>query len=335
MDNLDIALCFDKNLVQYAGVLIVSIMETNRRNLIRFHIVHDGSLVDEDKDMLRNVLRKYKKEIYFYQIRDQLDNLPVTNYSPAAFIRIFLPQILPTEIGRVLYLDIDMIVMDDLKPLFETNLEGKYFACCIDDQEYSTRNFNRLKLEFHRWADKSYFNTGMMLMNLKIWRELKLADRVLQYMTEHDKEIYHYADQDVLNCLFYENVKIIDSRYNVLLNFMTDYTKLDIRREKWGMIESALKNPCIVHLYGWEHPWFKDAGNPYCKIWHYFAEKSGIHIIYTDFFHGKSKMRRAIRNFLSCFGLCAPASIQYVEKNFEYAEHTLRKIKKISDRGIS
>lgn len=322
---MDIALCFDKNIGDYAAVLLTSICETNRGEMICFHIVQDGSLLKKQISIMEKLAHKYEQNICFYTFDIEQHDLPITDYHASTFMRIFLPEIISDKIEKILYLDIDMIVLGNLRELFSIKMEGNAFLVCIDDCEYSTKTFNRIDLPFTEWKGKSYFNTGMMLIDLDCWRKENLTQNVLLFMREHQNKKYRLADQDVLNVIFHDRAKIISSKYNYLLNLMLDYRNFDIRQEQYSMIQAASTCPRIVHRYGYEHPWYSDSKNPYTKIWRYFAKLAGIND-YHRCFTGKNLLRNTIRNYLAAFGLCMPFDLQYSEQSIRSAKQIYQKI---------
>lgn len=114
-----------------------------------------------------------------------------------------LADYLPQNVNKVLYLDGDILVLKDLKLLYDVNLNGKAVGMC-DNQlvpEYKMYKF-----------EKPYFNSGVILIDLNLWRKQKLSEKCLKYLHENidnfipnsDTETYFlYPDQDLINIIYY------------------------------------------------------------------------------------------------------------------------------------
>ncbi len=109
---------------------------------------------------------------------------------------------LPQEIDRCLYLDIDMLVLQPLEELFALDLGENIAAVVLDcSNPYQEK---RLKARDSTQADfvfpfrKEYFNSGFMLINLKKWRESQVESRALEFMRTF---ITRVGDQDILNAV--------------------------------------------------------------------------------------------------------------------------------------
>ena len=116
-------------------------------------------------------------------------------WSYMSLLRLALPEILPEE-DRVLWMDIDTIVEDDITELFETDLEG----CCFGMAEEPIRSRRPFR----------YYNAGVMLMDLRKLRDgtyLKLIDCV-------NRREMDFPDQDVINLMCQTQIKEISPYYN-------------------------------------------------------------------------------------------------------------------------
>ncbi len=122
------------------------------------------------------------------------------------YYRILGLKLLPEEMERILYLDVDMVIKGDLTPLYRTDLTGKAFAVCEDIfgkiNGFHEANKRRLSIP----AQFSYFNAGVMLFNLALLREENAADRMLENIYR-DYERYEYNDQDIMNEMYYDRLQ--------------------------------------------------------------------------------------------------------------------------------
>ena len=119
-------------------------------------------------------------------------------YGYMTTLRAGLTKILPDNIDRILWLDPDTIVCDDISDIWNTDLDYKYFAAVEE-----VRNNNHTL--------KPYFNAGVMLMNLRKFRDDHMDDRVIK---EINTVKYQHLEQDVLNYLCHLHVRKLPSCYS-------------------------------------------------------------------------------------------------------------------------
>lgn len=176
--------------------------------------------------------------------------------SPAAILKFKIPSIL-NEVGKVLYMDGDVLVQDDLLELYNVNIKGLYAAVVKDI--ISERNPKHLK--FLKYKHKYYFNSGMMLLNLTKMRKDNISAKLVEYRI---KGINHFMDQDALNVILGDKVCFVSPRYNFLNKFYDwwDAKKLSVF---YGEIfpntaEEAFRNAAILHLGSHEKPWKYEMG---------------------------------------------------------------------------
>lgn len=178
--------------------------------------------------------------------------------SMATYYRLYMTEVLPSFVSKVLYLDGDIIVRDSLKLLWNTDISGVAVAAVTD-----TANNTMMPYDFLRYSPSlGYFNAGVLLINLDYWRENRVLDTFLQFVREHPERL-HSHDQDVLNYCF-RNAKItLPIKYNV----MTEFSKKDAHNwlswEYEEQLEEAQKHPVIVHFAVAPKPWHSDCPNPY------------------------------------------------------------------------
>lgn len=176
--------------------------------------------------------------------------------STAAIVKFQLPQIL-NKVGKVLYIDGDVLVQRDLRELYNTSIIGKYAGVVKDI--ISERNPKHM--HFLKCKNRYYFNSGMMLLNLSKLRKDKISDKLVDYRLHG---INHFMDQDALNVVFKENVLYVSPQYNFLNKFYDwwDGERLSVfYGENIPMkAKQAYKNAAILHLGSHEKPWIYNMG---------------------------------------------------------------------------
>lgn len=236
-NNIHLVLASDNNYAQHLGVTMVSILENNHlKSNIVFHIL-ENNLNQENKEKLKIIKDKYNCQLFFYNIQEQeIENFPDMGYvGKTAYLRLFIPRILPKEINRVLYLDCDLIVLNDLQNLYQLELQGKSLAAIKD-----VKSEDILRIFFYPGI-KKYFNSGVILIDVNAWREKNITKKAIDFIKKYQKQITS-SDQDVLNCLFINDWLEIDKIYN-----------LDLKHERINKLPS--KDTVIFHYSDRIKPW--------------------------------------------------------------------------------
>lgn len=263
-NKMNIVLCSDNNYVMPCGVTMISVLANNKNKPITFHIIGMG-LKEESKERLSSISDKYSNvSILFYEIRKEfLESYNFSLYdskhlSIAAYSRLFLGDILSKDIDKVLYLDCDMIITKDLSELWSINIENYSVAGVIDLNVSEPKTFEYLGYS----STFQYINSGMLLINLKYWREHDLIKVFLDYYIEkHDKLIFH--DQDIINGTLYETTLLLPIKYNVI-----DYYYLSKRKDFPNYQEElfeAMTDPVVIHYTSINKPWLKSCLHPLKK----------------------------------------------------------------------
>ena len=249
---MDIVVCTDHRYVMPTGVMMYSVCVNNLDMDVVFHIIADDSLTDEDRHDLEDILRPFDgKTAIFYAINKDMFNCHfpegLYNLSMVTYYRLFIPEILSTAIDKVLYLDGDVIVRHSLRSLWNTDIGNDAVRVVYDAFEDSSV-FNRLGYA----SELGYFNAGVMLINLKYWRDHTVTKDFMSYMRDHSKDI-KWHDQDVLNFVFSEKKSFMPLKYNLQHGFLWKQPNFDLRQYK-KEFDEACKDPVIVHFTG-EKPW--------------------------------------------------------------------------------
>lgn len=138
--------------------------------------------------------------------------------SPVCYFRLLLPELLPDSVEKVLYLDCDLIIRDDVSSLWETDIASTEFAAVpeIDAPSVKARLVDGVR--FHRELgvpkERVRLNSGVLLMNLARWRRSQLAQRVFTYLRVLGDDILWY-EQEALNVVANGDYRELDLRWNV------------------------------------------------------------------------------------------------------------------------
>jgi lipopolysaccharide biosynthesis glycosyltransferase len=278
---MHVASCVDKKYIQHLGVLIISLFENKTcSNNIIYHILHDD-LDDTDKKAFFIIEEKYQIIIKFHDVShlvQKYENIVMYGHiSRVGLYRLSIPDIIsPSEIGKVLYFDCDIIINGDIFYLWNTDISN-YILAAVEDAV----PFNRHKALMT--PEKClYFNSGVLLINLKKWNYFNVTEKILKFMANFpERRVYN--DQDGMNAILYNDWLRLSPKYNQQsVLFYLPYKRLVYSKEEY--IE-AHEKPVIIHYTGViknTKPWDYIDNHPLKKyyykyirltVWHEYRSK--------------------------------------------------------------
>lgn len=243
-DTIAIACSVDDRYVLPLVVMLDSLVETLRPpRRARLHLLHHG-LSRGSLDAIAAVVETRVVDIP----GACLDRLPRDGrLPPEAAAPLLLPELLPADLARVLFLDADMLVLDDLGPLWTLDLAGRALAAAVDPAIplcHSPRGVPRAAAHGIP-AHAPYFNAGVMLLDLDAWRGRGIADRAFRYVGDLGSRV-DFLHQQALNATAWDDWKRLDQRWNV-----------PATGGRWfdATPAAAVAAPGIVHFAGRMKPW--------------------------------------------------------------------------------
>ena len=264
---MDIVACTDKGFVMPTGVMMYSVCDNNADIPITFHIIVDGSVTESDKSSLKDTISVFlNKTISFYKVDADFfekypkrpDHQTITN---ATYYRLVLADILPSNIDKVIYLDGDIICRYSLLPMWNIDIRQYAVAACPDSSEPIIEINNYLNL--HPWS--GYFNAGVLLINLKYWRDNNVTDSFLSFIEEHGN-ILKCQDQGVMNYILNERKLMLPIKYNLVGALLCTMPQSFHQKYQNQLVE-AINDPVIVH-FTHNKPWFIGCRHPYRNLFY-------------------------------------------------------------------
>lgn len=185
--------------------------------------------------------------------------------STAAILKFNISEIFNTY-DKILYLDSDMIILKDLSKLYFTPIDDVY-AGVVED----VKGTHFYKKSAHSRICSSlnyYFNSGMMLLNLKKMRQDRIHEKLLEY---RKVGINYFMDQDALNAIFGTCTKKLSYKYNFFTN-TSEWTTYNhfaniVKEKEYNNFQMLANNVCILHFTSSTKPW-NDKTINYAHIWH-------------------------------------------------------------------
>lgn len=285
---MNILLSFNSNYYMPALVLLQSLLVNNRWcKEIRVYVLY-ADLKPEEIQRFSQVAEEsgIAKAIFLPVDPDKFKDAPLHLkwISRETYYRLLAQEMLPGDVERVLYLDVDMIVMGSLEEFYHQDLDGKLLVACnrhgpsgVDPQRLEQLTLPR---------DTIYFNAGTLLYDLRGQRREIDPSILYEYPVLFYKQL-KYGDQDVLNAVFYGLTKFADWRvYNCF------DSAISRQRE-----EDRIRRSCkIFHYNGKGKPWTeKYWGRMGWLFWEYaqqLPEYAGQYAAMQEQ-HAQYKRRRA------------------------------------------
>ena len=275
MNRIHILCATDNKYAPYCGIMLTSLFMNAGGSKYHVYIFADQSLSTCNRMKFSKLGKEYSCSVEIIEIDNSLlADCPVntyTNITLPTYYRLLAPKILPKDIHRVIYLDCDMIIKGSLSYLWNIDLTGKAIAGVVDCEAYNESIYERLD---NYTAERDYFNAGVTVYNLDMWREQDISQQAFEYINKNAEKLY-WMDQDVLNVLL-QNLK-------VLLPMEYNYETIYFLPKNWLNYSDALKHeilnksrsPIIIHYNGPGKPWnFRYYGAPFFDDWDTVRKKS-------------------------------------------------------------
>jgi lipopolysaccharide biosynthesis glycosyltransferase len=262
-DDLELTLvcCTDQKFAMPLAVMLCSAAaNVSPPWRIRMCVI-DGGMTPATLEHLRKTVGRLgnaRLEIFQADLNANDDLRIDERLSRSCYLRLLIDTALPADIEKVIYLDCDMIVESDLSQLWRQKFAGAIILA-VRDFGYPTikKGLPDTQRLLNLDGDAPYFNSGLMVIDLKRWRKERIADRALEY-TRKFADTVHLGDQDGLNAVLCEQWKPIDLAWNVQvgsLNYLLTVPPWEDSEELLVRGDELLAHPRILHFVSGHKPW--------------------------------------------------------------------------------
>lgn len=231
-----VTVCDNHFAVMLAALLQSIVKNQNGSEFISLYIVDDG-ISNKNRRLLDTIIQAPNFNVIWLPIKKAIPkdiNLPLDNstFPLCVYVRICIPYFLPPETEKAIYLDADTLLECDIRTLWEIDMKGYGIAAVtdraktVDTSWAGIQNYEELGIP----GESLYFNTGVLVMDLKKWREEGISRRVFQCI-EENIQYANFPDQYGLNVYFANRWLELSHRWN-------SYAQEDVF------------NPFIIHFTG-------------------------------------------------------------------------------------
>jgi len=252
-------------------VMLLSLMENNKDMAFHVHVLYN-KLSDTEKTKLEKLATANGSIIEWIKMDDDATRGFYTSayLNVATYYRIFAPQLVTIDTNRLLFLDADIIVNGSIQPLFDMHL-GNAPLCAVKD--VAPYKIERLGIA----PDADYFNAGVILYNLDLWRKNEYHHSLLANIREMNDR-YWLFDQDALNHLFYDKAIYLNPKWNHQ-NIFYSVSRHYLEKLYNYPADEVLYNPVIIHYNTQLKPWHYLSTHPLKNVFISYLHKTP----FTDF----------------------------------------------------
>ncbi len=291
-DHIAIFAAADENYVKPMATMMASVLINHKGEMpIKFYLSGAG-ICDENKALIEALAASHSASVEWVEINNTdaenfrasavrlrasaIFETKASHFSDHACDRLLMPGLLPEELSRAIYLDVDLVVLGDIEELWNLPVSDypvlatqEYIVPTISDP-YVVNLFKDLDLD----PDTKYFNSGVMLVNLDYWREQDTTEQLLVYLADHVERLIFW-DQDVLNAVLANQWGELAPQWNAVTHVH--------EAGEWRESESpyteeafnaALKNPNIVHFCTPRKPWKPEYNHPAKALYFEYLDKT-------------------------------------------------------------
>lgn len=278
-----IVLASDENYFPYVYVSILTLFESNKNQ--EYFVTYIYQNVKNDKiEYLKLLGEQYRRvvDVMEFVMPEEFEVLPSYAASKTTYAKFLFASMFPDD-DEVLYLDPDTLVMASLESLFFTAMGENLIAGVTECLPYYHKDASNMN------EDDQYINGGVVLCNLKKWREESFEKRALQRLM--DTRLNLNYDQGILNELCSGRIKVLSPKFNVLAEVF-EFKSAEKIKKRYGFdsyytqkdIVEAINNPVIIHFTGFLYgkPMSRKCTHPYARFFQNKLKECPWNVQLTD-----------------------------------------------------
>lgn len=228
MDAIHVVVASDNHFAVMLAALLKSLaVNKSLETQVFLYVISDG-ITDSNKDKVVYDIDSYAVRVQWINMRDVVPDdfhFPIdsSGFPLTTYLRLLAPYVVPSEVKRLIYLDVDMLVLGDLQELLNYDLHGHVIGAVTDRSgtvgcEWAgIPNYMELGLK----AEDKYFNAGLLLIDCMAWRDGNYTYKVLENMRINKAHVI-FGDQYGLNVTFANKWEELPLRWNTYSEILSD-----------------------------------------------------------------------------------------------------------------
>ncbi len=269
---------------QCTGISILSLLDNNKDIDELCIYVLDTNISQENKKKIEIIGNTYKRLIKFIPAQEQFDQnvkklkLSYLRGAYNTYARVMLNTWF-NFLDKILLIDSDTLIIGPIRELWETNLQNNLLAAVPEIAVYSKGSTNEDPDIVN--GCNYYYNMGIVLCNLKQWRNENIDAYIATMVEQYDKS-FSIADQSILNYALNDRFVKLHLKYNYYT--ATHSVSYKTMRKTFSQkvifseteFSEARNEPTVIHFVGhpFERPWYIKSVSPYKRLYNKYREKS-------------------------------------------------------------
>ena len=252
MDYITIVTSTSNKFAKHTGVMLHSLFQNSANNSLKIFILY-RQLSSRNKMNLSNIPSKSSRaSIDFVKVDTSkyTECRKGNRLKEEVYFRVSIPDLLDGKFKKAIYLDSDLIILEDIATLWDIDLSDHLVAAVEDPGAEKYGRFKALCIP----KKYGYFNSGVMLLAVNKWRDLDISKKVLEYVQKHPEKC-RLLDQDGLNAVLYADRKNLNLKWNYQTVHIGHYPV----------------KPAIIHYTTKKKPWNSD--HPLADYYHYYEKQ--------------------------------------------------------------
>lgn len=273
---VNVLVTLDRNYLRPLATMLKSLFQNNQRTLFHIYLLHDG-LSPEEVEAVAGFCARNLAKLFPVRVPDGLfADAPVNfHYSKAMYYRLLAFLVLPPDIDTILYLDPDILVINPVRRLYDTDVSGHLYAAAAHVGLTNIATYvNQARL--NTFDGEYYYNSGVLLMNLDRQRREIDPDEVFAYVRYHGEKLI-LPDQDVLNALYGGRILPLEAE---LYNY--DCRRYDTYLLKSGgrmTLDWVVRNTVLLHFCGKRKPWAANYSGRFGVLYKHYMHLAAKHSV--------------------------------------------------------
>jgi len=274
LKEIPIFFSIDDGYIPCLGVAIKSIEENASKNYLYHMIVLYTDMSEENIKNIKSEFETDNFKIDFCnlseRIKEKEDVLSVRlrdYYSNTIYYRLFIQEEFP-QYDKAVYIDSDIVVLDDIAKLYNTEL-GDHLLGAVPEGvvNHGPKVFAEYVKAFIGVVPERYFNSGVLVMNLKEMRKSKILQKFIYLIDKYNIDTVA-PDQDYLNALCKDRVVYLPEEWDKMPDFGDNY--------------QDIKEIYLIHYNMFRKPWHYDDVAYQDAFWKYAKKTSYYEILQNE-----------------------------------------------------
>ncbi|MDD2234475.1 MAG: glycosyltransferase family 8 protein [Desulfitobacteriaceae bacterium] len=266
---MNILVTLDSNYIKPLKTMLISLFLNNPSEIFTIFLMH-SKLRDEEVERIQSYAEEYGNKVRNIKISDgTFADAPVLfHYTKEMYFRLLAYKLLPEDLDRVLYLDPDILVINPIRELYDSDFDGCFYAAAYHDIA-SIKEIN--KIRFYPYRIDAYYNSGVMLMNLELLRKEADEGEIYRFIEENRRKLV-MPDQDILNAIYAKKIKSLDEK---LYNYDTRYYYYyKLATNGAYNMDEVINRTVFLHFCGKKKPWQKRYSGKFHSLYKHYEKLS-------------------------------------------------------------